>query len=90
MGVCWNRKIQEGFQQVCRKIETLIERQNHHLWWENVLYSFIDELEINVLDIEGLFWSEIDFIEDYNRILAYRKSQTEGRLAPEVAAGSDE
>ena len=60
------------------RLESLIERQQHHLWWENVLYSFIGELDINVKDINGMFWSEIDFIEDYIRIMEYRKSKVMG------------
>jgi len=57
------------------RLEALIERQQHHLWWENILYSFIEEIDINVKDIQGMFWSEIDFIEDYNKIVEYRKAQ---------------
>ena len=57
------------------RLESLIEKQNHNLWWENVLYSFIDEFDVNVVDINGLFWSEIDFIEDYNRIVEYREQK---------------
>jgi choline kinase len=55
------------------RLESLIEKQQHNLWWENIMYSFIGELDINVRDIKGLFWSELDFIEDYNRIVEYRK-----------------
>ena len=36
-----------------------------------MLYSFIGERDINVLDISGMCWSEIDFIEDYHRIIEY-------------------
>jgi len=57
------------------RLETLIDGQYHNLWWENVLYSFIGKLDINVKDINGVFWSEIDFIEDYNRIVEYRKNK---------------
>ncbi len=69
-------KIKESFlNKFLGRLESLIEKQNHDLWWENVLYSFIEETEINVKDINGIFWSEIDFIEDYDRIVEYRKSQ---------------
>ncbi len=67
-------KIKEGFlNKFLGRLESLIEKEKHNLWWENVLYSFIGELDVNVKDINGLFWSEIDFIEDYNRIVEYRK-----------------
>ncbi|MFC3768612.1 NTP transferase domain-containing protein [Paenibacillus sp. GCM10012303] len=57
------------------RLEALIEKQQHGLWWENVLYSFINELNVNVRDVSGIFWSEIDFIEDYNKIVQYRKEK---------------
>lgn len=70
-------KIRKNFlNKFYGRLETLIDRQKHKLWWENVLYSFIDELDVNVKDINGLFWSEIDFIEDYNRIINYRESKS--------------
>ena len=59
------------------RLETLINNQEHYLWWENVLYSFIGEESIYVKDIKGNFWSEIDYIEDYNRIINYRKSKVD-------------
>ena len=67
-------KIGEGFlNKFVGRLENLIDKQKHGLWWENVLYSFIDEIDVNVIDIKGLFWSEIDFIEDYNRIIEHRR-----------------
>lgn len=75
-------KITENFlNRFVGRLETLIEKQKHTLWWENVLYSFIEELDINVMDINGMFWSEIDYIEDYNRIVEYRKSNKRGIVA---------
>ncbi|MCK9471833.1 MAG: phosphocholine cytidylyltransferase family protein [Bacilli bacterium] len=67
-------KLNKGFlNRFNGRLEKLIEKQKHELWWENVLYSFIEEIDINVKDIKGVFWSEIDFIEDYHRIVEYRK-----------------
>lgn len=53
------------------RLDKLVGGQEHGIWWENVLYSFIGEQDINILDISGTFWSEIDFIEDYHRIIDY-------------------
>jgi len=70
-------KIKSSFlNRFIGRLEMMIESQQHGLWWENVLYSFIEELDVNVKDIKGLFWSEIDFIEDYNKIVDFRKSKT--------------
>lgn len=69
-------KIRQPFlQRFSSRLVSMIETQQHSLWWENVLYSFIGEVDINVKDINGLFWSEIDYIEDYNRIIDYRKNK---------------
>ena len=56
----------------CERLEEMIQRQEHGLWWENVLYSFIGERPIYVHDLKPLFWGEVDYIEDYYRILDYR------------------
>ncbi len=55
------------------QLERMIDNQQHQCWWENVLYSFTDtnKHQINTIDVDGLFWSEIDFFDDYERILNY-------------------
>ena len=59
------------------RLETLIDNQEYSAWWENVLYSFTDENTdiISTMDIDGCFWSEIDFLDDYERILHYVGSE---------------
>lgn len=53
------------------KLEQMIDTQQHDLWWENVLYSFVEKYNIKTHDINGLFWAEIDYFDDYERILNY-------------------
>ncbi len=53
------------------KLEEMIQTQQHSVWWENVLYSMIGERDILVHDIAGNFWAEVDYIEDYQRILKF-------------------
>ena len=48
----------------------MIENGEYNLWWENVLYSMTDVEKIYTVDVEGVFWSEVDTIEDYQRVLA--------------------
>ena len=50
----------------------MIAVQEHSVWWENVLYGMANEREIYVKDIQGKFWAEVDYIEDYERILEHR------------------
>ncbi|MDO5601825.1 MAG: phosphocholine cytidylyltransferase family protein [Oscillospiraceae bacterium] len=62
-----------------RRMEELIQKGKYRLWWENVLYSMADEGEhaIHTLDVEGEFWSEIDYFDDYERILKYMEQSRE-------------
>jgi choline kinase len=53
------------------RLDCLIETQHHTLWWENVLYSMSGERPIVARDVAGAFWGEVDFIEDYDRIMKY-------------------
>ena len=67
-------KIGLDFQNVfLQRLESMIDQQQHSLWWENVLYSFIGEESIYVRDVKDFFWSEVDYIEDYNRIINHRR-----------------
>lgn len=71
--------IGQGFaEKFKRRLEDMVSRQQHQWWWENVLYSFTGEQEIYAIDVAGKFWAEIDFIEDYHRILNY-VDKTENR-----------
>lgn len=53
----------------------LIGECKHSMWWENILYSFAEEREIHTADVNGQFWSEIDYFDDYERILRHVKSE---------------
>lgn len=55
------------------RLNLFVEQQHHDYWWEQVLYSMITEYPIWTEDIVGNFWAEIDYIEDYYRILEHRK-----------------
>lgn len=57
------------------RMNELIDKQQHSVWWENVLYSYISQYDIQALELEKEFWAEIDFIEDYYRICEYVKSE---------------
>lgn len=65
-------KIKERFLvDFKEKLEYLIGTQQHQLWWENILYSLIEERNIDTIDISGMFWSEIDYFDDYERIITH-------------------
>lgn len=54
------------------KLKEMIDDQQHSVWWENVVYELSKEQPIKVEDIAGKFWAEVDYIEDYERILQFR------------------
>ena len=54
-------------------MDSLIKNEQFNLWWEDILYSLIEKREIYVKSIEGKFWGEVDYYEDYVRILEVRK-----------------
>ena len=58
------------------RLNELIDAQCHGKWWEDAIYSLSREREIPVKDIHGRFWAEVDFIEDYRRILDYVSRKT--------------
>lgn len=69
-------KIQGQLIKECKKeLIYMVEAQRHNAWWEQILYNMIPGRNIWTTDIAGHFWAEIDFIEDYKRILEYRERQ---------------
>ncbi len=53
------------------QLEYLVEHQEYSNWWEYTLYCMIKKREIHTVDVKGYFWSEIDYFDDYERILEY-------------------
>lgn len=66
--------------QFLRRMEDIIEDQGYDKWWENVLYSFTDERNIYTLDVNGEFWAEVDYYDDYERILSFVDNASSVRI----------
>jgi len=50
-------------------------------WWENVLYSFIENgKDIHYHDVKGTFWTEIDYLTDYIRLQKWTEPKDENRF----------
>ena len=65
-------KINREFADVFRgRLNDMICEQKHQVYFENVFLSFIgdDIIKINTVDISDLMWFEIDFYNDYLRVL---------------------
>lgn len=69
-------KIRKSFLPIFKKnLDDLINAEKYNLWWENVLYENINDYPVYVKDISEYFWSEVDYIEDYKRILHYTNTK---------------
>jgi len=54
--------------KVRARLDEMIGAQKHSLWWEDTIYDYCAEEEVYVRNVRDLFWAEIDYIEDYQRI----------------------
>ena len=60
-----------------QRLSQLVDSSQYTMWWENVLYSFTEKKDIHTLDVNGEFWAEIDFFDDYTRILNHIKKEVD-------------
>ena len=57
-------------EDVCR----MVMEEKYGCWWEDALYQRIAQHgTIYVKDVSGLFWGEVDYVEDLERIRAFAK-----------------
>ena len=78
--VTFNKSFAETFKtNMCK----MIKEKKYSMWWENILYELIGKQDINVKNIENRFWAEVDYIEDYERILKFRKYNINYNIAIE-------
>lgn len=64
-----------------RQMEKMINAQKHGVWWENIIYELSEKSFVFVEEIMGLFWAEVDYIEDYERILKHRGFEAQINLS---------
>ncbi|BEU88725.1 NTP transferase domain-containing protein [Selenomonas sp. TAMA-11512] len=65
-------RVRPSFLRVFKeKMNELIEAEQYNYWWEDILYSCSAEQEVFIRDVAGHFWAEVDYIEDYERIMNY-------------------
>ncbi len=65
-------KVSKNFMPVfVTRLNKLMDEAKHQLWWENTLYSLTDDTEHQIFtkDVDGKFWSEVDYFDEYLRIL---------------------
>jgi L-glutamine-phosphate cytidylyltransferase len=55
------------------RLDHLVKQGRLNAWWEDALYDLAAEgMPIYARDIAGRFWGEVDFMEDYQRLVAWR------------------
>lgn len=52
------------YSNVCNHIDNELIND----WWEDTIYKTVTETNVQVRDVSGIFWAEVDFFEDYQRI----------------------
>ena len=62
-----------------KNLNKFIQEQKHHYWWEDLFYRNIDIKPIYIYDVKGIFWAEVDYIEDYERIKSYILTKQNGQ-----------
>ena len=70
-------RIDQSFIKTFKQaLEEMITSGKSNIWWEDVLYSFIEKrIPINYFDVAGTFWSEVDTLQDYNYLKNWIKNQ---------------
>ena len=53
------------------RLDAMVKAEKYDLWWEDVLYEYIGEDPVHIIDVSDLFWAEVDYIQDYDRIMEY-------------------
>lgn len=49
-----------------------VSNEDYNCWWEDIIYRTVDEGQnVYVNDVAGVFWAEVDYIEDYERIKGF-------------------
>jgi len=58
--------------QFKQRVIDAVAVEDYHCWWEDIIYRTVDTgAKVHVKDVAGLFWAEVDYIEDYIRIKDY-------------------
>ena len=74
-------RIDKNFiHQFKNRLEYLLSKGDFNNWWEGVLYSFIEEgVDIFHADVKGEFWTEVDNLNDYQRLTSWLSKKYSNR-----------
>jgi len=61
-------------EKFAARLDKIVRSGRLNCWWEDALYDLAAEGNpIYARDIAGRFWGEVDFMEDYQRLLQWRE-----------------
>lgn len=64
-------------QSLIEQIILRVNQEDYGMWWEDAIYRQVEHGKvIHIHDVKGHFWAEVDYIEDYERILAYASKKS--------------
>lgn len=69
-------KVGRGYIETFKRdLLAMVDAEEYQTWWETVLYGHCDQVDIYTMDVAPYFWSEIDYIKDYERIVDFVKGK---------------
>ncbi len=58
-------------------VAQMVTGGEYNKWWEDVIYREVGNgKNVSVEDVRGFFWSEMDYVEDYERTIQYISHQS--------------
>ena len=59
-----------------QRVIDAVSNEDYNCWWEDIIYRTVEDGQnVYVNDIAGIFWAEVDYIEDYERIKEFMKNK---------------
>jgi len=55
-----------------QRVLDAVASEDYNCWWEDIIYRTVDDgADVFVENVSGVFWAEVDYIEDYERIKGF-------------------
>ena len=59
-----------------QRVIDAVSNEDYNCWWEDIIYRTVEDGQnVYINDIAGIFWAEVDYIEDYERIKEFVKNK---------------
>ncbi len=70
-------RLDRNYMQLFRQnVIDAVANEDYNCWWEDIIYRTVEDgKNVYVNDVAGVFWAEVDYIEDYERIKSFVKNK---------------